>query len=105
MKICKTFYCEIFLSGDLGVVEITCQEYCKQVGLCVTVEPLNFIYTGGKEAGVKVGLTAYPRFPRSEDEMRDLAFNLGLLLVERTFQRTFLIRTPEKTIWYNSEEE
>ncbi len=69
------------------------------VGLCVTVEPIEFIYTGGAEAGVRVGLINYPRFPAEVAEIMAKAEALALLLIERLFQHSASVVGPELTVW------
>ena len=49
--IVPTFTCEIYLAGSMADIERQCAEYCMEVGLCVSVEPVRFIYTGGREDG------------------------------------------------------
>ena len=43
-----------------------CQEYCNEVGLCVTVTPTTYVYKDGQEPGIVVGLIRYPRFPETD---------------------------------------
>ncbi|GAA4108518.1 hypothetical protein ACFFTN_01135 [Aminobacter aganoensis] len=92
---------DIFIAGDLAHAKQVCREHCLAVGLCVTVEPVAYIYTGGEEAGVRVGLINYPRFPASPDELRDKARALAGLLMERLCQHSYSIVGPETTEWYS----
>jgi len=46
-----------------------CQEYCDLVGFAVTFEATEFIYTGGNEQGIKVGLINYPRYPSEKAQI------------------------------------
>lgn len=64
---------DIFMAGDVSQAKLVCREYCYAVGLCVHIEPVDFIYTGGEEDGFKVGLINYPRFPISEPELHERA--------------------------------
>lgn len=86
-------------------VEQICQRYVDKVGLAVTVQKLNFIYTDGNEKGIVVGLINYPRFPSSNVEVNEHAFELANQLVKAldqyrcsvvTTDNTFLITNPEK---------
>ena len=52
-------------------------EYCDEEGLCVTLTHTTFIYTGGREPGIIVGLINYPRFPRKQSEIYDIAMTLA----------------------------
>ena len=58
---------EIYASGPIEVAKQVCRETCLSEGLCVTIEPTHFIYTGGEETGFKIGLINYPRFPTSKE--------------------------------------
>ena len=49
-----TFWLRLYLAGDLDQIKQACREYCMEVGLCVTVRPIDFIYTGGEESGAEV---------------------------------------------------
>ena len=92
-----TYRIDLYLAGDLGVIRQACREYCFRVGLCVTLTPCDFIYTGGVESGVRVGLVVYPRFPCTRGELYIKAIILGHLLMERACQHTFLLVADDKT--------
>ena len=75
-----------------------CQEYCDNIGLCVTVTPTHFIYTGGREDGCFIGLINYPRFPSSPEEIFDTTFNLATVLKEKFNQLKVSIICSDKTV-------
>lgn len=79
------------------VIEI-CQEYCDNIGLCVTVTPTNFIYTNGGENGCLIGLINYPRFPSTPEEIFNKAFNLAGILKEKFNQFKVSIICSDKTV-------
>jgi len=97
-KSTETYQVWIYLSGDINIIKHTCREFVMQ-GLCVTVEPVDFIYTGGEEKGAKIGLINYPRFPSTPAQAWDKAMKLALLLRERTFQLSVLIMDNFQTYW------
>lgn len=99
--ISPTIRFDIFIAGDLDQAKLLCREHCFEVGLCVTVEPVTYIYTGGEEAGVRVGLINYPRFPATLDELRDKARALANRLMQGLFQHSYSIVGPEATEWYS----
>lgn len=68
-------------------------------GLCVTIKEILFIYTGGEEYGVEIGLINYPRFPTTEKKLMEQAIELATLCREMAFQHSYLIMSPEETIW------
>lgn len=98
MRIEPTFTVTIYIAGDLATARQVCREFC-QSGLCVTIEPTEFIYTGGAETGVRVGLLNYPRFPATPSQLLVTASQLAHLLRDRLCQHSFLIVTPEETFW------
>lgn len=94
-----TFTARVYVAGDRAVAEQTCREFCFGVGLCVTVEPTRFVYTGGEESGVAVGLVNYPRFPSDPEELREKAKRLAVSLMERCCQWSALVVCPDRTEW------
>jgi hypothetical protein len=94
----KTFTATIYLSGDIAVIKQVCRKYCLK-GLCVTVKPTLFIYTGGEEFGVEIGLINYPRFEDSEDNILQKTIELANQCRDEAMQHSWLIVTAEKTIW------
>jgi hypothetical protein len=70
-------------------------------GACVTVEPVDYIYTGGEEAGVRVGFINYPRFPTTAAALQEKAGRLAEKLMERLCQHSYSIVGPEFTSWYS----
>ena len=80
MKHAETVRFDIFIAGDIEQAKQVCREYCYQIGLCVTIEPVAYIYTGGEEAGVRIGLINYPRFPVDETELELRAMGLAEIL-------------------------
>ena len=94
-----TYYVRIYMSGPIDVVKQVCREECYREGLCVTVDPTTFIYTGGEEFGVVVGLIHYPRFPSSEHHVWERANDLAINLMKRTCQHSVLLLSPTETKW------
>lgn len=97
----ETINVSIFIGGDLEQAKQVCREWCMEVGDCVTVEPISYIYTGGEEAGVRIGFINYPRFPSDEAKIVDRATNLAMRLMERLCQLSFSIVAPSETIWHS----
>lgn len=92
---------DIFIAGDVEQAKQVCREFCFNAGLCVTVEPVSYIFTGGEEAGVRVGLINYPRFPSSFEDLSAKANGLAALLMERLFQQSYSIVGPSSTEWFS----
>lgn len=96
---CPTIRFDIFIAGDLADARRICREYCINMGFCVTVEPVDYIYTGGRESGVRVGIINYPRFPSDHDELYRRASGLADLLMTGLYQHSYSIAGPKETIW------
>lgn len=96
----ETFTASIYVAGDIAVAKQICRRYCMEVGECITVEPVTFIYTGGEETGVRVGFINYPRFPQPEEEIRDRAQTLAQRLVTELHQHSASIVFSDRTRWF-----
>lgn len=93
----------IYLAGEYHPAVAACQEFCDTVGLCVTITPTTYVYTGGREAGVIVGLESYPRFPSTPSALRDTAIRLALHLRSALNQRNVMVVTPTESVWLPEE--
>src|SRR5579859_5196816 len=99
MKIEPSIRFDIFIGGDIDQAKQVCREYCFAIGLCVTVEPVSFIYTGGEENGVRIGIINYPRFPSIYEELEKRAVDLAEMLKSRLCQHSYSIVGPVNTLW------
>lgn len=97
----ETIRFDIFMAGDIGRAKQVCREYCFVQGLCVTIEPVEYIYTGGEEIGFRVGLINYPRFPSTEAEILEKATTLAGRLLCHLCQHSYSIAGPRETIWFS----
>jgi hypothetical protein len=104
-KTVETFWARINMSGPIDIAKQTIRVACLQKGLCVTVQPTTFIYTGGEEVGFTVGLLNYSRFPTTSEELTARALDLMQRLLEATCQHSGLLMTPEETIWISKRSE
>ena len=100
-NISSAFYATIFMAGDISVAKKVCQEECDREGLCVTVEPTTYIYTGGSEEGFRIGFINYARFPSKPQKIIDRARKLAKLLLERCAQTSFSIVTPNASYYWS----
>lgn len=80
------------------------QEQVDLIGLCVTVTETTFVYKGGWERGAIVGLINYPRFPKEESEIKELAIELARLMKERFGQKRMSIVFTDETIMLGNSE-
>ena len=91
---------KLFIAGDAVSADIIIRKYCKDVGLCVTVTPTKYIYTGGAEDGMEIGFINYPRFPDTLAGIVDKATELGMILMEALSQWSFTVVGPYTSKYY-----
>ncbi|WP_211104312.1 hypothetical protein [Chromobacterium haemolyticum] len=97
----QTHWAKIFMAGDIAIAKQTIRQFCMQKGLCVTVQPADYIYTGGEEAGFIVGLINYPRFPSTPEKIDSTAHALASDLMHVCCQHSYTIMTPQETNWFS----
>ncbi len=90
-KVERSYTIDIWIAGTRLIHKEVIQEYCNSVGLCVTVTDTDFIYTGGSEIGVRIGLRQYPRYPQSETAIMAHAQRLGWLCAKAAKQTSYMI--------------
>lgn len=98
-KTATTFWVKIYASGPIDVAEQIIRRECKKDGLCITIEPTKFIYTGGEEVGYVIGLINYPKFPTEQYKIWNRAVSLANFLIEGTYQDSILVMSPIETLW------
>ena len=95
----KTFQVRIYVSGPIEHAKALLRKEVMRKGLCVTIEPTTFIYSGGEESGYVVGLIQYPRFPARESSIVLRAKKIANLLMRQTAQWSALVVAPDKSIY------
>lgn len=105
MKSIKTYTVTIYMAGDLATAKQVCREACTMKGLCVHVYPMDYIYTGGEEAGFAVGLVNYPKFPVPDRDLFGRAAALAEMIRQRCCQDSYMLVAPDKTFWFSTRSE
>lgn len=100
-KTAPSFNADIHMAGDINAACLIIQRYAAETGLCVTVAPQSFIYSGGREDGFRVGFINYPRFPAEPGDILARATDLARNLLIGLGQYSYSIVTPEETTWYS----
>ena len=90
MKTCPTEIVNLYIAGDLATARQVCREFVA-IGGCVTIAPCDYVYTGGCESGIVVGLIAYPPHIRTGAQLVADATLLGHKLMARLFQTSFTV--------------
>lgn len=101
-KTVPSFNVEVHMAGDINAAALFLQQEAARKGMCVTLAPQTFIYSGGREEGFRVGLINYPRFPKTPDELFNEARMIGLWLRAHLGQTSFSIVTPRETTWIST---
>jgi hypothetical protein len=94
-----TYIVRLYLSGPIEIAKQAIRAETFRAGLCVTIEPTAYIYTGGEEAGYVVGLLNYPRFPCEPKKLEERAMDLMKKLLAATHQHSALMVTPTRSEW------
>lgn len=95
---CPTYTAEIYIAGDIPVAKQLLREYCLQ-GFCVSIEPVYYVYTMGEESGMVVRIINYPRFPRTQDEIKQKGVELGGLLIKGLHAGSCSVVCTDETIF------
>lgn len=101
---CDTYKIQLYLAGPIEIAKQLVREYCFSEGLCVTITPTTYIYTGGEEIGYIVEFINYPRFPVDKTKIESQAELLLKRLIEDTFQKSGTLVTPTKSVYYSNYE-
>lgn len=101
IKRARSFPVTIFIAGKYSTAEKILKKYCDEVGYCVTLHSVEYIYKGGTEHGISVGLINYPRFPNEPTVIIDKAKEIAEELRIGMKQESYSIQTPHDTIWYS----
>lgn len=95
---CPSATFRIWIGGDYQTALAACRRFTMR-GLCVSVQPVDYVYTLGMEAGVCVTLINYPRFPLDASGIEKTATELGHFLCGELCQGSFSVEGPETTHW------
>ena len=94
---CLSWPVSIFMAGDIEQAKEVCQKHFDTVGLCVTVTPTTYVYTGGREAGFVIGLINYPLHPTEPRVIDNTALELAKALRVALRQKSFTVQNPDET--------
>lgn len=95
----STYWVRIYIAGPIEVAKQVIRKQAKQQGMCVTIDPTDYIYSGGEEAGYVVQFISYPKFPKSQSDIWADALALANLLKDETGQDSYTMMDPLRTYW------
>lgn len=67
--------------------------------MCVSLTPIEYIFTGAVEAGVAIGFVDYPEVPSTPAKIFERAKDIATKLIPRMGQRSALIVATDQTEW------
>lgn len=100
-----SYWCKIYIAGDYNQILSLCRQFCFDFPFCVTVSRVAYVYQGGLEDGVEVGLINYARFPSEPSKLVEIATKLANKILESQAQWSYTIMTPDKSIWFSRKQE
>lgn len=89
---------DIYIAGSYEVAKEICAQFCER-GFCVSISPVCFVYTHGREDGVRVTLINYARFPSSGQKIANNARILADMMLEGLRQGSFSIVGGGKSVF------
>jgi len=95
----------VYIAGEYADAVASLRRQCLEDGLCVTVTPTTFVYTGGAETGVAVGFINYPRFPKPSVEIEARAIAVAERLMRDLCQLSASVVGPTSTVWLTRRKE
>ena len=104
-KFTSAYKVEIFMGGDYEQALDACALFCDKVGLCVTVEKTCYVFKGGRENGVRVGLINYARFPKDHYRIWETAADLAAFLKDYLVQGSYTIQDSEDSLFISTRDE
>ena len=103
----KTHWANIYVgmregySDDVSTIEImkkAVSKFVNQYPCCVTVTETEYIYVDGTEKGVIIGLINYPRFPKTQEIIKEYALDLATHLRAEFRQNRVTVMCADETI-------
>jgi hypothetical protein len=101
----ESYWVKIYIAGDYHQIIHLCRKFCFDFPFCVTINKNVYVYKGGVEDGVEIGIINYARFPRTKEELVNIATRLANKIMEDQAQISYTILSPEKSIWFSRRED
>lgn len=103
-KSCPSHTVHVWMAGEIDDARRWLRQEAARRGLCVSISPVDYIYTGGEEAGFRLTLINYPRFPAEPDQIYETARDLARGLVRELGQSSYTIEGPDFTDYFSRRE-
>lgn len=100
---CSTDYVTLHIAGNFDIARQVAREYTFKHGACFQLTKVQYCYTGGEEEGLTARVIAYPRFPKSSEDLFNEMKAFADVLAEKLCQKSFTIETKTDTFYYMSD--
>lgn len=90
---CEAWRIEIYVSGRYDDI-LRCLQQQAIRGACYSIQPTDYVFTYGAEAGAKITLINYARFPQQIDVAEKDALKLAECLILHTGMGSASVVTP-----------
>ena len=90
---------ELYMAGDINDAKRFLVKTASIQGNCWSIEPTEYIYSGGREQGFIVRYINYPKHPKTYSELEEECKNLAIHLMTELGQGSCSIVGPEETIF------
>lgn len=90
----------IYLAGPIEEAKQIIRREVLKEPLCVSIQPLHYIYPGAEETGYIVRVINYPRFPVEDlNPLVARTVELAKVLMSATYQRSCTIEWPDRSVY------
>jgi hypothetical protein len=96
---------ELYMAGDINDAKRKLTQLAAEKGACWSVEPTEFVYTGGREHGFIVRTINYPRFQSTPTQLFNQMHDLAIKLMTELGQGSCSIVGPLETVWLTRRKE
>ena len=103
-KFCKTFTAEIYMAGDYSFAKHILQRMAAEEGMCVSLEKVDYIYTGGFEKGFVIRVINYPRFPSKRTDIKNFALRIAENVLRDLGQGSCSVVCQDETVFMSRRE-
>tara|TARA_S200002703_G_C3660122_1_gene202736 strand:+ start:208 stop:543 length:336 start_codon:yes stop_codon:yes gene_type:complete len=93
----------IYIAGAFEAACLCLQEFCGEKGACFSVTATEYVYSGGRESGVIVGIINYGRFPSTDESLARLSEEVAKVLILGLHQNSASVVGPKGSMWITRE--
>jgi predicted signal transduction protein with EAL and GGDEF domain len=94
-----TYQATIYIAGDLATARAFLRREAYESWLCVSLLPIEYVFTGALEVGVAIGFVAYPQVPKTSEQIFERARDIAARLIPALGQQMALVVASDRTVW------